>query len=199
MSLSHSLLVTPNARWAQEGITVAGSHGYENDFKRLNNPHGLVVDDDETMLIADTGNHRIVAWKKGDSKGHVVAGGHGRGSGPQDLNGPKDVLISKQMNSLIICDSGNSRVVQWPLNDGTRVVVLIGNICCHGLAIDRHGCVYVSDEQRHEVRRFTRDGKVSAVAGGNGKGFHFIQLNTPISIFVDEEQSVYVSDSGIIV
>ena len=32
------------------------------------------------------------------------------------------------------------------------------------------------------------------VAGGNGKGNQFNQLNHPTYLFVDEEQAVYVSD-----
>ena len=34
------------------------------------------------------------------------------------------------------------------------------------------------------------------VAGGNGQGNQFNQLNCPIHLFVDEEQAVYVSDTS---
>jgi hypothetical protein len=79
--MSLSLLVTPNARWAQHGTTVAGGHGEANGLQQLNQPYGIVVDDDYTVFIADTWNHRIVAWKKGDIEGHVVVGGQGQGNG----------------------------------------------------------------------------------------------------------------------
>jgi sugar lactone lactonase YvrE len=153
------------------------------------------VDNDDTLFIADDENHRIVAWKKGDNKGHVVAGGQGKGSGLHQLDRPTDVLIDEETNSLIICDYGNKRVVRWPLNDGTRGEVLVGNIDCSRLAMDKQGCLFVSDYKKHEVRRFTRgDTKGIVVAGGNGKGDQLNQLNTPTYLFVDEEQSVYVSD-----
>jgi sugar lactone lactonase YvrE len=193
--LSLSFLVTPNARWAQHSITVAGGHGQGNGLQQLNRPFGIVVDDDDTVFIADFGNHRIVACKKGDNAGHVAAGGQEEGNELHQLNRPTDVLIDKERNSLIICDGGNRRVVRWPLNNGTRGEILVDNIDCWGLAMDTQGCLYVSDTEKHEVRRYTRgDTKGIVVAGGNGEGDQLNQLNEPRYIFVDEEQSVYVSD-----
>ncbi|CAF4307741.1 unnamed protein product, partial [Rotaria magnacalcarata] len=71
-----SLLVnTPtNATWAQNGVTVAGGHGYGDATNKLSYPDGLFVDDDQTVVIADFGNHRIMQWKNGDTtNGQVVA------------------------------------------------------------------------------------------------------------------------------
>jgi hypothetical protein len=105
--LSFSLLVTPNARWPQHGITVAGGYGWGSGFQELWSPRGLVVDDEDTVFIADSGNHRIVAWKKGDNEGHIVAGDQGYGSGLHRLSYPTDVFISNDTKSLIICDTWN--------------------------------------------------------------------------------------------
>ncbi|CAF4445582.1 unnamed protein product, partial [Rotaria magnacalcarata] len=81
---------------------------------------GLFVDDDQSIIIADFGNHRIVQWKKGDTtNGQVVAGGKGEGNGLNQLNGPTDVLIDKETDSLIICDRNNQRVVRWHYHIGT--------------------------------------------------------------------------------
>jgi sugar lactone lactonase YvrE len=204
--MSLSLLVTPNARWAQHGITVAGGHGQGDGLKQLHSPRGLVVDDDDTVFIADTWNHCIVAWKKGDHEGRVVAGGQGQGNGLHQLNCPTDVLIDNETKSLIICDQGNRRVVRWslkhdtgvfwwPFNRGPRGEILVDNIDCLRLAMDKQGCLFVSDTEKHEVRRFTRgDTEGIVVAGGNGEGSHLNQFYRPRYIFVDEEQSVYVSD-----
>jgi hypothetical protein len=135
--LSISLLVTLDASWTQKGITVAGDHGEGDELRQLCYPQNLVVDDDDTVFIADAENHRIVAWKKGDHEGQVVAGGQGLGNELHQLNLPTDFLIDKEKNSLIICDRGNRRVVQWPLNNGTRGEVLVDNIDCYGLAMDK--------------------------------------------------------------
>jgi sugar lactone lactonase YvrE len=113
--MSLSLLVAPNARWAQHGITVASGHGQGDGLQQLFYPRGLVVDDDDNMFIADTWNYRIVAWKKDDNEGHVVAGRQGEGSVLHRFDRPTNVLIDKETNSLIISDTGNRRVVRWPL------------------------------------------------------------------------------------
>jgi sugar lactone lactonase YvrE len=195
MSLSLSLLVTPNARWAQHGITVAGGHGRGNSLQQLCCLHSIVVDDDDTVFIADHANHRIVAWKKGDNEGHVVAGGQGSGNGFHQLNYPTDVLIDKETKSLIICDQGNRRVIRRSLNNDTRGETLVDNIDCSRLAMDKQGCLYVNDYNKHEVRRYTGgDTKGTVVAGANGEGDRLNQFHYPCYMFVDAQQSLYVSD-----
>ena len=48
---------------------------------------------------------------------------------------------------------------------------------------------------KHEVRRYTIGDKNGiVVAGGNGQGNQLNRLNWPTCLFVDEEQTVYVSD-----
>ncbi|CAF4234016.1 unnamed protein product, partial [Rotaria sordida] len=49
----------------------------------------------------------------GDKNGQVVAGGRDQGNRLDQLNSPTDVLIDKETDSLIICDSMNQRVVRW--------------------------------------------------------------------------------------
>jgi hypothetical protein len=66
-----------------------------------------------------------------------------------------------------------------------------------GEAMDKEGLIYVSDSGKHEVRQYkVGENNGIVVAGGNGKGDHLNQLNFPANIFVDQERSVYVSDSN---
>ncbi|CAF5116620.1 unnamed protein product, partial [Rotaria sp. Silwood1] len=76
-----SIDIHPNAKWAQNGITVAGGNGSGRETNQLYWPCGLYVDDDQTIYVADQGNHRIVEWKSGATNGKVVAGGNGQGNG----------------------------------------------------------------------------------------------------------------------
>ncbi|CAF3378062.1 unnamed protein product [Rotaria socialis] len=138
-------------------------------------------------------------WKNGDTtNGQVVAGGKGHGNGLHQLNEPSDVLIDKETDSLIICDRDNRRVVRWSRRSGTtQGEILIGNIYCFGLAMDKQRNIYVSDTEKHEVRRFQLGEKNGTlVAGGNGKGNGLNQLNYPRYLFVDRDHSVYVSDNN---
>ncbi|CAF5059436.1 unnamed protein product [Rotaria sp. Silwood1] len=190
-----SIDIHPNAKWAQNGITVAGGNGWGSGTNQLNQPFGLYVDDDRTIYVADWMNHRIVQWKSGATNGKVVAGGNGQGNGAHQLNSPRDVIIDKESDSLIISDSGNGRVVRWPRRNGTRGQTIISNISCWGLTMDDNGSLYVVDAGEHEVRRYKiGDTKGTVVAGGNGEGNRLDQLSNPHYVFVDREHSVYVSD-----
>lgn len=159
-------------------------------------PENLYYDDDDQMIyIADTGNHRIVRWKDGDKNGEIVAGGHGKGNHSDQLNNPTNIVIDKETNSLIICDSGNKRIIQWFLENVTNGQVIISNILCYGLAMDDEGYLYISDYLRHEVTRW-KIGNTSGivVAGGNGKGNRSDQLDSPRNIFIDRNRYLYVSE-----
>ncbi|CAF1297371.1 unnamed protein product [Rotaria sordida] len=133
----------------------------------------------------------------GDTNGQVVAGGNGRGKRLDQLNEPTDVLIDKETDSLIICDWENRRVVRWSRHSGTtQEEILIHNIACARLAMDDQRYLYISDFDKHEVRRYQiGDKNGTLVAGGNGKGAGLNQLNAPTYIFVDQQQTVYVSDT----
>jgi sugar lactone lactonase YvrE len=157
----------------------------------------MFIDEDQTIYVADTWNNRIVEWKSGANNGQIVAGGKGEGNRNDQLNKPTKVIVDKENDSLIICDLGNRRVVRWPRRNGRSGKTLISNIDCRDLMMDNDGYLYVSDYEKHEVRRW-KIGETNGtiVAGGNGKGNHRYQLNFSHYIFIDEDHSVYVSDSN---
>ncbi|CAF4700534.1 unnamed protein product, partial [Rotaria magnacalcarata] len=136
--------IPANTKWSQNGVTVAGCHGRGDAANQLNYPQGLFIDDDQTVVIADYWNDRILQWKNGDTTdGYVVAGGKGKGDGLHQLNHPRDVLIDKETDSLIICDRDNRRVVRWSRRSGTtQGEILIDNIDCYGLAMDEQRYLY---------------------------------------------------------
>ncbi|CAF2977563.1 unnamed protein product [Rotaria sp. Silwood2] len=80
-----SIDIHPNARWQQNGITVAGGNGEGNGINQLSCPWGSHVDDDQTVYAADTVNQRIVEWKLGTTNGQTVAGGNGQGNGGSSI------------------------------------------------------------------------------------------------------------------
>ena len=187
--------IHPNARWQQNGLTVAGANRPGSGINQLSNPYGLYVDDDQTIYVADTSNHRIVEWKSGATSGQVVAGGNGQGNGAHQLSYPQDVIVDKERDNLIICDWGNRRVVRWPRRNGTSGETIISNIDCWGLTMDENGSLYVTDNGKHEVRRYRRgESQGTVVAGGNGDGNRLDQLSYPHYVFVDRDHSVYVSE-----
>ena len=193
------LTLSTNARWSQNGVTVAGGNGNGDAVNQHWLPYGLDIDDDnQSIVIADTYNHRIVKWKMGANDGKVIAGGQGQGNRLDQLYWPTDVLIDKETNSLFIADLDNRRVVRWSRREGAaQGELIVDNISCTGLAIDHQRYLYISDTGKHEVRRYTiGDKNGMVVAGGNGKGNQLNQLNYPTYLFIDEERAVYVSDNN---
>ncbi|CAF2154546.1 unnamed protein product, partial [Rotaria magnacalcarata] len=186
-----------NATLTQNGVTIAGGKGSGSATNKLFLPQGIFVDDDQTVVIADWCNHRIMQWKKDATiNGQLVADSKRQGNGLHQLNRPTDVLIDKDKDSLIICDYRNRRVVQWSRRSGTtQGAILIDNIDCWGLAMDEHRYLYVSDMEKHEIRRYQLGEKNSTlVTGGNGRGSDLNQLTEPTYLFIDRQQNVYISD-----
>ena len=178
---------------------MAGGNGQGNATNQLNEPHGLDVDDDnQSIVIADYRNHRIAEWKMEETtNGTVMADVRDQENRLDQLNGPNDVIMDKETNSLLIADRDNRRVLRWSRRqETTQGEVIVDNIDCYGLAMDHQRYLYVSDTEKHEVRRYPLGDKNGiVVAGGNGEGNQLNQLNWPTYLFIDKEQAVYVSDA----
>ena len=197
LTRTHISFVAATARWVQNGVTVAGGHGPGEANNQLSWPRGLYVVEEETVIVADYWNGRIMEWKRGDTSGRVLAGGNGARHRPDQLNKPTDVLVDRETDSLIICDNENHRVTRWLRGSGPRSgETIIDNITCYGLAMDDEGALYITDTKKDEVRRY-RKGETSGtvVAGGNGKWAGLHQLNSPDYVCVDGDHAVYVSDN----
>lgn len=183
--------------WVQNGITIAGIHGKGSTLNQLYYPQGLYMHNDEILFIADFWNHRIMGLKKDTTVGKVVAGGNGQGNNLNQLDRPSDVIVDKETNSLIVCDYKNERVMRWSCQEGTQSgEILIDNIRCWGLTMDDQRYLYVTDREKHEVKKYKMGSSTgTVVAGGNGRGDRLDQLYEPYFVLVDREYSVYVSDT----
>lgn len=91
---------------------------------------GIVFDNDQTMLVADYSNNRIVEWKSNSTNGEIVLG-----QDENQLKHPVDMIIDQNDNSLIIADQGNRRVIRWSRENHEDLEILITDIDCFGLAI----------------------------------------------------------------
>ncbi|CAF1073149.1 unnamed protein product [Adineta steineri] len=199
------------SKFQQLGITVAGGNDDGPEFDQLSYPQGIFIDNDKSLYIADSENHRIVKWKLNSNTGEIIIGENGKGNQNNQLNEPRDIIYDKENNSFIISDAENKRVIRYIIqNQQTRLPsiiryfiqnqtneqIIISNIKCWGLTIDKNGFIYVSDCENHEVRRWKQgDEKGELVAGGNGQGKQLNQLNKPTFIFINGDYTLYISDT----
>jgi hypothetical protein len=179
-----------DTKWKKDGIIIARS--------QLNFPHSIFVDDNQTIYIPDWGNHCIVEWKYNTINGEIVPCQNGTENQIYQLHYPIDVIIDQTKHSLIISDLKNRRVIQYSQQISTKNQhIIIENIDCWGLAMDKTGHLYASNCMKNEVRRFKiGEPNGELVAGGKEQGDGLHQLDYPTYIFVDENNSLYVSDSA---
>ncbi|CAF1104283.1 unnamed protein product [Adineta steineri] len=193
---SFKQIQTKKNKYQPSGITVAGGNENGKELNQLSYPQGIFIDNDKSIYIADSNNHRIVKWQLNSNTGQIIAGGNGKGNQNNQLKYPRNIVYDKENNSFLISDRGNGRVMRYfdqnPINQQT----IISNMNCFGITIDKNGFIYVSNWENHEVRRYQQgDEKGELVAGGNRKGNHLNQLNNPTYIFIDDDYSLYISDT----
>ncbi|CAF4187301.1 unnamed protein product, partial [Adineta steineri] len=109
-------------------VTVAGGNGGGSALNQLSGPNGVYYDYlyTNTLYVADSNNHRVMKFPSGSTSatyGTVVAGGNGAGSGANQFNSPRSILVDSS-GTLYISDGNNNRVQRWPLNaiSGTTIV-----------------------------------------------------------------------------
>jgi sugar lactone lactonase YvrE len=155
--------------------TVAGngSGGYSGDgvaanIANINNPTGVAVDAQNNLYIADRNNQRI---RKVDAATKLIS--TIAGEGMQGFGGDGGPATAAQLNNP---------------NDVT---------------VDGAGNVYFTDQSNNRIRRVKTDGKIETIAGNGSAGYSGeggaalqAQLNSPASIAIDSDCSLYVGDNG---
>jgi len=131
--------------------TTAGGSG------ELSNPMGVAICPDGRIVVADTGNDRLVYY---DQFGTVL-----RTWGEGYLKRPCGVEVTKQ-GDIIVADTGNHRIV-FVNRLGNRVGVLGEQgrgpamfESPHDVAVDRRNRLWVSDTGNNRLQVFTLDRRV---------------------------------------
>lgn len=195
---------------APNGIitTVAGNgkpgdsgDGSASQNATLRNPSGLAMDSDNTLLIADTGNHRI---RRIAANGTIVAvagtgkeGDSGDGGPAADatFRRPTALLVLKD-RSILIADTDARRI---------RVITSDGNIAPYnstsfrspeGMTLDASGSVVVADAQLQQVLQTATAGSNALAGNGKQGALATGALNTPSSVATDASGGIAISDRG---
>lgn len=91
---------------------IAGGNGVGSSANQLSSPLGVFFQsgNPDMLYVADTANHRIVAWPRGSVTGNVVFGTGTLGDGLSELRYPAGIYLNNSF--LYVVDYGNSRVLQ---------------------------------------------------------------------------------------
>ncbi len=150
-----------------------GGAGFNNDGviatnASLNNPAGITLDAAGNLFIADRNNQRIRRVDAVSKLMSTVAG-----DGAQGFGGDGGTATSAQLN--------------LPAD----------------VAVDGAGNVYIADLANHRVRRVKTNGTIETIAGNGTAGFTgdggaatSAQLNSPASLEMDADCSIFVGDSN---
>jgi trimeric autotransporter adhesin len=208
--------------------TVAGNgrSGFSGDgllasLARLSHPGGLVGDRSGNLLLADTLNHRI---RRISSDGTIttVAGngergfvGDGRLAVEARLKSPTDICLGSS-GALYVADFENHRIRR--ISSDGMITTVAGNGQAgfsgdggpaiqaslntpYGVAVDQQGNFYIADSKNHRIRKVSRDGIITTVAGtgvasfsGDGGMATAAQLNSPQALFITASNDMYIND-----
>ena len=180
-----------------EKIRSFGMTGTEEGEFRY--PHGVAVDRQGNIFVADGSNHRIQKFTA-DGQFLMAAGKFGRfpdEEEPLEFNQPLAITYDANNDKLYVTDCNSHIQV---LNSDLTFSGFFGKYGSgkgqysspYDIACDSTGKVYVVDYSKHCVLIFTAKGKFITKFGkqGEGKG----KLNWPRSIACDGNDLLYISE-----
>ena len=171
-------------------VTLSGTIGTSqpgHGESEFNDPSALAADHDGNLIVADTGNHRVLKlddqnrflWSLGSSDSDGVPR---QGTAQGEFYSPQAVCTDTE-NNIYVADSRNCRVQKLsPNGDFLTVFGTWGNAPGQfggegplGIVIDENGFVLVGDSHtvvggNHRVQKFDPDGHYVTQFGSYGTG-----------------------------
>ena len=156
---------------ATEGVVVAGnsSGSLGNGLDRLTHPHGIDLESDGSVIIADYNNGRVVRWKKNATEGELVGNFSNPTSISIDYN--DNIYVSEQYNNRVLKVSAGHTGSDG-LNPGVVVAGGFGSgsndnqfNLTGGAHIDNVGNLYVADKNNNRVKKYATAPQISIAAG----------------------------------
>ena len=181
----------------------------------FDNPHGVAVDSNNNIYVADYDNNKI---RKITPEGVVstFAGSGDEGSADgvgvaASFDSPRGIVIDSD-NNFYIADTGNDKIRKitpdgnvttfagsgwYDSTDGVGTAAAFKTPS--EIAIDSDNNLYVADTFNHKIRKITSDGNVTTFAGSGTANFAdgvgaAAQFSQPFGVVVDSKDNIYVAD-----
>ncbi len=159
---------------------------------QLQGPYGVDVDPLGNVYVADSGNHRILAF---DSAGQMLFEFGEAGTGDDQFDNPIGIALAAD-GSLWVSDPGLDRLQHFE-ESGTSVTTaglggdpLVNPI---SITIDSQGQLLVPEAGAGRVQRFDSNGIALASLGAPGTGDG--QFGIPSGVAVDPSGNIHVADA----
>lgn len=196
------------------GTGVAGFSDGDRAEATFNHPYGLAIDTQGNLYVGDVENHAIRIISP-DGVVRTLAGGR-KGYSDRDgdlamfnhpygvaVDGHGNVYVADSDNNTIrkitpegsastLAGNGNDGFVDGPSSNAEFYVPI-------GIAIDALENIYVGDEGNSSIRKITRDGIVTTLAGNgqfsfaDGVGSEAV-FNAPGALAIDTKGNLFVAD-----
>ena len=192
------------------GVLVAGG-SMGTGLNQLSDPEGLALDPQGKLLIADTGNNRVLTWPLGALDGVFRAGTGTASFSDSSLARPTDVAVvpnASPAGDIEVSDSDNARILEWPTGWPSGMTKFGGNGAGPAtnqldmptaLAVTPWSDTYVADCGNNRVMVWSLGSTSGVAVAGAGAGLGSgpgSSLRCPSGVAVDGHGTLYVADSG---
>lgn len=157
------------------------------DQALFNSPHGVILNADGDLIVADIGNARIRIIQNNVVKTIAGTGTFGQLDGiplESTFKYPMDLVLDPS-NNILIADAGTNLIRKLSVESKVSTVKLQGELNTpHGIASDDKGNMYIADMGTHRILKIDFEGKITTLCGTGEEGSAVEQLNKPAAVLV---------------
>jgi len=183
---------------------ISAGFSFTGDQMPLVNPVDASIfyeDGNRKILITDNGGHRVIKVDRLGGDEEWAYGDGSSGIGYNRLSGPSDAIALSEKDHFLICDQGNSRIIEVNAENNSIVWTYSGSGDFAPVDIEYDSSrneVLITDQINHRVIFVKKDdNKTVEWQFGTGEATSGTQgLNTPTDADILENGNVLITDRG---
>ena len=208
-----TLFITDNANNNIRKISPEGMVGTVMPVNSLQGPSGITTGPDGSLYVCESLTNRIIKISPDGSliTLNITELCDDGTFMETTLNSPNGIAIADD-GSIYVADTFNNKIRK--INPDGKSVVVAGSTAGFqdgkgaeakfyfpfGIALDKEGSIYVSDYGNNSIRKISKDGSVSTLAGSKTAGKEDNQsgtlasFNSPTDLAIADDGTIYISD-----